>query len=461
MSKDRGSFSHIGFILAAAGSAIGLGNLWKFPYIAYENNGGSFVLIYLLTILIVGFPIMMAEIVIGRATQKSPVSAFLKLGHPAWSGIGWLGIGTGFVILSYYSVVAGWTVHYFLKCMQWSFTEFTPEIANNLGPYFGNFLQNGPMQVGFHLLFIIFSMSVVIFGINKGIERLARILMPVLFLILVGLLVNSFFTPGFKPAMQFLFRMNKITADGILEAAGHAFFSLSLGMGAIITYGSYMNKKESIPKAAGLVCIMDTLIALVACFIMCSIIFSVSEAERASEFSQSMVIMFTTLPKMFYNLPAGQIFAPLFFLLVSFAALTSTISLLEVVVAFFIDHLKWDRIKSTLLAGLLIFGTGVLAALSLGANGPLSKLNPFGGRSEGVFDTLDYLASNWFLPVGGIFISLFVGWIMDKKLKKMEMETGHGPVKYYKFWIFLLRFICPAAVGWIIYAVIFMGKTFN
>ncbi len=461
MANHRGSFSHLGFILAAAGSAIGLGNIWKFPYITYENGGGSFVLIYLITILLVGFPIMMAEIVIGRATNKSPVSAFLKLGHPAWSGIGWLGIATGFIILSYYSVVAGWTVHYFIKCLRWSFAGFTPEIAENLGPYFNNFLTNGNAQVGFHALFMALSMGIVIFGINKGIERLARIFMPVLFLILIGLLINSVFTSGFKPAMQFLFRISPVTMDSVLEAVGQAFFSLSLGMGAIITYGSYMTKKESIPKAAGMVCVMDTLIALVACIIMCAIIFSVSDAERSAEFSQSMVIMFTTLPKMFYNLPAGVVFAPLFFMLVSFAALTSTISLLEVVVSFFIDQLKWNRKSATILAGISIFILGIFSALSLGANTFYSNWNPFAGKSQGVFDTMDYLAANWFLPVGGIFIALFAGWILDKEIKKKEIETGQGPMKFYRFWIFLLRFICPVAVGWIIYAVIFTGKTFN
>ncbi len=461
MSQNRGSFSHIGFVLAAAGSAIGLGNLWKFPYITYENNGGSFVLIYLLTIFIVGFPIMIAEITIGRSTQKSAVSAFLQLGHKAWSSIGWLGILTGFVILSFYSVVAGWTFHYFLKCVGWSIQGFTPEISSGLDGYFSNFLTNGYAQVGFHGLFMVFSISVVIFGVNQGIERIARILMPILFFILVGLVVNSFFTPGFGEAMAFLFKPSAIEPDSLLEAVGHAFFTLSLGMGAIITYGSYMNKKESIPKAAGLVCLMDTLIALMASVIMCSIIFSVPAAERSSEFSQSVVIMFTTLPKMFYNLPGGMFLAPMFFLLVCFAALTSTISLLEVVVAFLIDQLGWKRVPATLVMGTAIFGTGILAALSLGASPVFSGWDPFGGRSHGVFDTLDYLASNWFLPVGGILIALFVGWVMDKKIKQKEIETGHGPFAFYKVWIFLLRFVCPVAVGWIIYAVVFMGKTFN
>ena len=232
-------------------------------------------------------------------------------------------------------------------------------------------------------------------------------------------------------------------------------------MGAIITYGSYMDKKRSIPNSAALVCFMDTIIALMACIIMFSIIFSVPEAERGTQFSKSIVIMFTTLPKMFYSLPGGNILSPLFYILIVFAALTSTISLLEVVVAFFIDHLHWSRVRATIIMGLAIFGFGVLSAISLGVSSGLTHWNPFAGKSQGVFDTLDYLASNWLLPCGGILIAIFVGWVMDKSIKKREMEAGHGTFKLYGLWTFLLRFVCPVAIGWIIYAVIFQGKTFN
>ncbi len=461
MAKKRGSFGHLGFILAAGGSAVGLGNIWKFPYITYENHGGSFVLVYLLSVLVVGFPIMMAEIVIGRSTQKSPVGAFLKLGNPAWSLVGWLGIGAGFVILSYYSVVAGWTVQYFSKCLVWSIRGFTPHDAATLGSNFNSFLANGPAQILFHGLFMTFTVLVVVFGIKNGIERITKILMPILFLILLILVVNSFWVSGFKKAIAFMFTPTKIRPDGILEAVGHSFFTLSLGMGAIITYGSYMTKKESIPKAAGMVCIMDTLIALMACVVMYSIIFTIPEAQRASEYSKSIVIMFTTLPKMFYNLPGGTILAPLFYLLVALAALTSTISLLEVVVSYFIDQLNWPRTKATILMGFAIFSFGILSALSLGSVKQLSNWNPLGGKSQGVFDTFDYLASNWFLPVGGIFIAIFVGWVLKKVFTKKELEEGHGRFPFHTVWKFLLRFIDPIAVGWIIYAVIFLGKTFN
>lgn len=456
----RGQFGHLGFVLAAAGSAVGLGNIWKFPYITYENQGGSFVLIYLLSVLLVGAPIMIAEITIGRSTQKSPVGAFLKLGHPAWSTVGWLGISTGFVILSYYCVVAGWTVHYFLKCLSWSFQGFTQTDAVTLGDQFSNFTANGKLQILYHGIFMGFTVGVVVFGVQKGIERATKTLMPILFVILLVLLVNSARTPGFREAIAFLFKPSSIGPDGVLEAVGHSFFTLSLGMGAMITYGSYMSKKESVPKSAITVCALDTIIALMACVIMFSIIFSVPAQERAAQFSESLAILFTTLPKMFYNLPGGAVLSPIFYTLVAFAALTSTISLLEVVTSFFIDQLNWPRKVATLLVGSLIFSFGILSALSQGSIGWLSGWTPLGDKSTGVFDTLDYLASNWFLPLGGLFIAIFVGWFLAGSFTRKETEDGHGSFSLHDLWRVTLRFACPAAIGWVIYAVI-LGKKFN
>jgi len=461
MSDKRGNFGRVGFILAAAGSAVGLGNIWKFPYITYENDGGSFVLVYLAAILLVGFPIMMAEIIIGRSTQKSPVSAFIAMNKPRWSALGYLGVFTGFVILSYYSVVAGWTIQYFIKCVSWSLHGFTSVIDQNLEAEFSTFLSNGTAQIGFHGLFMAINILIVAFGIENGIERIAKFLMPVLFVILLALAVNSYWTRGFQSAIVFLFKPSKLNPSMLLEAVGHAFFTLSLGMGAIITYGSYMKKSDSVPKSAGMICLMDTVVALLSCIIMFSIIFSVPELEREGQFAKSVVIMFTTLPKMFYQLPGGIVLAPLFYLLVSFAALTSAISLLEVVVAYFIDHLHWSRIKATIIQGIVIFAFGILAALSLGHSTGLSQWKPFGDRTEGVFDTMDYLASNWLLPVGGMLIAVFVGWVLKKAATKQMIEEGHGSFALHAVWKFLLRFVCPLAIGWIIYAIIFSGVTFN
>jgi NSS family neurotransmitter:Na+ symporter len=457
MTSERGSFSRIGFVLAAAGSAVGLGNLWKFSYVAHKNEGGSFVLIYLLAVVLVGFPIMMAEIVIGRSTQKSPVGAFKKLGNTAWSLVGWLGIAAGFVILSYYSVVAGWTIEYFIKCVGWSLHGFPAEAAGQ----FRIFLSNGWLQVLFHGLFMGFSVMVVVFGIKNGIERITKILMPVLFLILCVLFVRSLWMPGFTDAVTTLFKPTPLNPDMVLEAVGQAFFSLSLGMGAIITYGSYMRKKESIPKSAAMVCLTDTFIALLACVIIFSIIYS---GETSVFGEDSIGVMFTSLPEMFYrNLAGGAILAPLFFLLVAFAALTSTISLLEVVVSYFIDQLNWNRVKATIVMGLAIFSFGVLSALSMGSIKGMSSFNPFGlpDDSTGVLSSLDYLATNWFLPIGGILIAVFAGWYLKSRFTRKEIEEGHGPSRFHGAWKFLLRFVAPLTVGWIIYAVIFMGKAFN
>lgn len=461
MSDKRGNFGRVGFILAAAGSAVGLGNIWKFPYITYENNGGSFVLIYLAAIVLVGFPIMMAEIIIGRSTQKSTVSAFIALKKPAWSALGYLGVATGFIILSYYSVVAGWTVQYFIKCISWSVQGFTPGIENSLSDNFSLFLSNGAAQIGFHGLFILMNILIVVFGVENGIERISKFIMPILFVILLVLAVNSYWTQGFKSAMVFLFKPSKINPSMLLEAVGHAFFTLSLGMGAIITYGSYMKKTDSIPKSAGMICLMDTVVALLSCIIMFSIIFSVPELERQGMFSKSIVIMFTTLPKMFYQLPGGAILAPLFYLLVTFAALTSAISLLEVVVAYFIDQLHWSRIRATLILGTAIFAFGILSALSLGYSTGLSNWKPFGDYTAGFFDTMDYLASNWLLPVGGMLIAIFTGWVLKSSFTRKMIEEGHGHFMFHGVWIFLLRFVCPIAIGWIIYSIIFSGVTFN
>lgn len=463
--EQRQSFSHLGFIIAAAGSAVGLGNIWKFPYITYANGGGSFVVVYLAAVLLIGAPVMMAEILIGRRTQESPVPALLKLapdarGGRVWAAAGFLGVFSGFVILSFYSVVAGWTLYYFGKCLGWAATGFTPEIADSLGPGFEAYLADPGLQIGFHALFMMATMAIVLVGVKEGIERVTRVLMPVLLLILVVLVVAAALSPGFGEAMRFLFHWSDIDRHAALEAVGHAFFTLSLGMGALITYGSYTKRDQSIRRDAAMICFLDTLIALMAAVVMFSIVFSVPEAERADTFRQTAAILFTTLPRMLFELPGGVVLAPLFYLLVMFAALTSTISLLEVVVAYFIDHLGWSRRKATLAVGAVMTGTGALAALSLGANATLSSWAPLDDRNVGVFSTLDYLATNWLLPVGGFLLALFAGWFLSERISRDELETGGGPFRLYGLWRFLLRVVCPVAIGWILLAVM-QGKAFN
>jgi NSS family neurotransmitter:Na+ symporter len=448
----------MGFVLAAAGSAVGLGNIWKFPYITYENGGGSFVLIYLAAVALIGAPIMFSEVLIGRHTQLSPVGAFKKLGGNAWRPVGWLSIVGGSVILSYYAVIAGWTVYYVGQCLSWSFGGFTAEDGEGVGASFTTFLANGPLQIGFAALFMGATIGILMMGVRTGIERVTKLLLPILSGLLLLLVVNSIWSPGFGEAMRFLFHVGPISAGNVLEAVGHAFFTLSLGMGAMLTYGSYIGREQSIPRSAAAVCILDTVMGMSACVVMFSIIFSVPAAERAGTFAKSSTILFTTLPRIFYDLPLGALLAPLFYLLVAMAALTSTISLLEVVVSYFIDVRGWQRKKAALVAGSAIFLLGVPAALSLGASPTLSSFGSSFGRG-GVFDTLDYLASNWLLPIGGLLIAVFTGWVLDRKMTLAELEHGHGPFPLFGVWRFLVRFVCPIAILWIIWAVI-GGRSF-
>ncbi len=467
--QKRASFSHLGFVVAAAGSAIGLGNIWKFPYITYAHQGGSFVLVYLAAVALIGAPIMMAEILIGRRTGTSPVSAFLELargvaGGRLWAAVGYLGVFTGFIILSYYSVVAGWTVYYFGKCVGWSIGGFPPEVANDLQGQFVSFVSSGWLPLVFHTFFMLLTIGVILMGVKGGIERVTKILLPVLFAILALLCVVSIWSPGFHEAISFLFHFSPIDRQAVLEAVGHSFFTLSLGMGAMITYGSYVARDHSIRRDAALVCVLDTLIALMACVVMFSIIFTVPEAQRTDTFSKSAAILFTTIPKMLYQLPLGTILAPLFYLLVAFAALTSTISLLEVVVSYFIDHRGWSRRRATWITGTVITALGGFAAYSLGASPTLAHWAPVGhgpGDSRvGLFNVMDYLASNWMLPVGGFFISAFTGWFLSNRLTRDELEAGGGPFRYHWLWKLLLRIVCPLAIAWIIASVI-QGVAFN
>ena len=461
VGRARGTFGKMGFILAAAGSAVGLGNLWKFPYMAHRNGGGAFVMVYLVAVLLLGLPIMMAEITVGRSTASNPVRAFRRLGGAWWSLVGWLGVGTGFIILSYYSVVAGWTIEYVGKCLAWSAEGFTKAEAQKVGSDFMAFLARGNKQVLYHGIFMALTAGVIVFGVKKGIEAVTKVLMPILFLILLGLVAVAATTSSFGAAVGSLFIPGKIGLRGILEAVGQAFFSLSLGMGAMLTYGSYMSRKESVPRSAAMVCGLDTLVALMASVIMFTIIMGVPPDQRG-KFGASSVILFTTLPEMLYNLPLGRILAPSFYLLVGFAALTSTISLLEVLVSWFIDDLGWKRSFATLVVGGATFAMGIPSALSFGSNPYLSaKFAPLAPKATGFFDTFDYLAANFLLPIGGLLTSVFVGWYLSSAFTKKEVEEGHGPFRFHLLWKTLLRFVCPGAIAWILYSIIFQGVKFN
>jgi len=453
--------SKTGFILAAAGSAIGLGNLWKFPFITWDNKGGAFVLVYLVCIVAVGLPIMMAEILIGRKTQRSAVGAMKAAVGPAWGFVGGWGVLAGFVILGYYTVVAGWTISYFIKCLGWSMNGFPAGLA--LGDTFTGFVADGPTQILLSALFMGATMSIIFMGVGKGIERVTRILMPTLLVILLLLLGSALTMDGAGEALSFIFTPHfaELTMEGWLEALGHAFFTLSLGMGAMITYGSYLSKKDSVVSSSATVVLLDTVIAIVATVIMFSVIFSVAGmSEQVGKSTAGM--LFITLPQLFYSVvPGGTFLAPLFYILVGFAALTSTISLLEVVVAYFIDERGMNRHAATAMCGGLTFVVTVLCALSLGAWGSLSNFTVFGTKA-GLFATLDHIASNWQLPIGGFLITLAAGWFMTRESTESELADETVPGWFhYGTWRFLVRYIAPLAVALVIGAVIFFRKDFS
>jgi NSS family neurotransmitter:Na+ symporter len=444
--------SRFGFVMAAAGSAVGLGNLWKFPYITWENNGGAFVLVYLVAVLVLGLPIMMAEMLVGRRAQLSAVPAFEKLGRSrAWSLIGWIGVIAGAVILSYYMVIAGWSIKSFVQCLGWSIGGYAapPESA------FGEFLANGWLQIGLTAVFSVMTGFIVFRGIGGGIEIATKIMMPVLVIIMLYLVGTALLTmEGRDEALSLIFTpdFSRLPPAGVLMAVGQAFFSLSLGLGAMVAYGSYLSKKESLFGSALWVVVLDTGFALLACIAMFTIIFSVPGLQdRVS--GSTVGMLFITLPDLFYTqMPGGVVVAPLFFVLVGFAALTSTISLGEVVSSLMIDKAGWSRRRAVLVCSAVIFGGSILAALSLGAVEPLSSFEVFDGK-QGVLSTLDHLAANWLLPIGGLGTTVFVGWFLGRKEALEELGLERGTIPFH-VWLWSLRVVAPLAIVALLAAVI-------
>ena len=468
MSQSRDHWSsNTGLILAATGSAIGLGNLWKFPFITWENNGGAFVLVYLVCIAAVGLPIMMAELLIGRRSQKSAVGALKEAVSARWPGLGKLGalvggwgVLAGFILLSYYTVIAGWSLFYFVKTIGWTFGGYPAGMS--AGDLFTGQALNTGLQLILSLGFSVGTIAIVYFGVSKGIERIARIFLPILFGILLLMLVSALSMEGAGEALAHIFRPNfaELERGAVLEALGHSFFTLSLGMGAMITYGSYISRKHSVVKASGAIVALDTLIALVATVIMFSVIFSV--AGMRDEVGGSTVgMLFISLPELFYTaVPFGMVLGPLFYVLVALAALTSTISLLEVVSAYLIDQRRITRRKATVGAGAAIFVFTTFAVLSIpGLLGAPSEsffatMEVFDGKI-GWFATADHFVSNWMLPTGGFFITLAAGWFMTRDSTRSELMDGSEPRWFhYGAWRFFIRWVAPIAVAAIIVFVI-------
>jgi NSS family neurotransmitter:Na+ symporter len=380
---------------------------------------------------------------------------------PWWGWVGAWGVMAGFIILSYYSVVAGWSLFYFVKTVGWSLGSFPADMQT--GELFTDVVGNGGLQFLLSGLFMAATVGIVYFGVHDGIERVARIFLPMLFVILLLLLASALTMEGSGEALAFIFRPNfsELEPRSVLEALGHSFFTLSLGMGAMITYGSYVAKNRSIVSAAGTIVLLDTVIALFATITMFSVIFTVpGMSEQVDQSAAGM--LFISLPDLFYNVvPFGAVLGPLFYVLVALAALTSTISLLEVVVSYFIDEQNMPRPKATLLSGAAIFVFTVLSALSFGALPALSTFEIFEGKA-GVFSTLDHFASNWALPLGGLLITLGAGWVMTREATEGELVDETTPRWFrYGAWRFFMRYVAPIAVAAILIAVIFFGVDFS
>jgi NSS family neurotransmitter:Na+ symporter len=437
-NNKRGFWAtRMGFILAASGSAIGLGNVWKFPYVTGQNGGGAFVLLYLVCIFLIGLPIMLAEFTLGRRTNLNPVGAFraLKPGSP-WVGIGFMGVTAGFLILSFYAVVGGWTVAYVVKSVTHSVLDFSsPEQA---GQFFGQFIANSGEVLFFHAFFLGLCVAIVIKGVHGGIEKACDIMMPTLFLILLVLMVRALTLPGAMEGVKFYLYpdFSKIQPHTVLIALGQAFFSLSLGMGAMLTYGSYLSPRENLTAATVYVVLFDTFIALLMGMVIFPAVFSMG-----LEPAEGPSLVFSVLPTVFSSMPMGNLVSIIFFVLLTIAALTSGISLLEVVVAYFIDQLGWNRKKAVLTMAAAIYLLGVPSALSFGVMGDVK----FMGKT--FFDIVDNISSNYLLPIGGMLTAVFVGWIWGTQAAKEEIEKHETRFHWADQWSFLIRFIAPVAVG--------------
>lgn len=435
--------SKIGFILAAAGSAIGLGNIWRFPYIMGENGGAAFIVVFLLCIIIIGLPALIAEILIGRATQLNPVGAFKALRNkPLWRIVGGMGIVTACIILSFYGVVAGWSLGYVVEAVSGKFYEFaSPDAARE---YFESLTQNVGWITGYFAMFMLLTMTLVYSGVQKGIERGSKIMMPLLFVLLIILMIKGITLEDSKKGLVFLFKpdWSKINHESVLLALGQAFFTMSIGMGAMLTYGSYMSKKDSIPSAAVKIATLDTLISLIAGVAIFTALFSFNQEAGAGP-----GLIFHILPVVFSKMTGGFIFSIVFFILLSIAALTSTISLLEVMVSYFVDEKQWKRKRAVLFCALLTFIFGIPNALSF------NKMSGFTffGIENTFFDAMEFISSTIMLPAGGFLIAIFVGWFwgLDKALAKLKSGAEELFKKNYwiiKLWKFSLKYLVPVFI---------------
>jgi len=438
-TAKRDSFaSSFGVLVAMAGSAVGLGNLWRFPYLVGENGGAAFILIYLGFVILAGLPVMLAEFIIGRRGQASARGAFQKLAPGSrWGITGLLGVICCVLIISFYSVVGGWCSEYLFKAVRFDFTDGNPE---NLKTMFSSFSTSAWLPIIGHTVFLVLTAGVVIAGVQNGIEKFSKVMMPLLFLIIIGIAVRSMTLPGSGPGLRFLFQpdWSKVTSQTFLSALGQAFFSLSLGSCMVVTYASYVKKDANIISLSTQTAVADTVFAIFAgCAIMPAVFaFGISPGEGPD-------LVFVTLPHIFSQMPLGGVIAIFFFVALLLAALTSSISILEVIVAFCIEEFKMKRKVAVVVVFFIIWVLGCLCSLSMG---PLSDWKVLG---KTIFDLFDFLSADFLMLIGGLLMVIFVGWKLGKATVFDELTNGgtlHVPAWLLKTILFLIRFAAPAAL---------------
>ncbi|MBR4536163.1 MAG: sodium-dependent transporter [Bacteroidales bacterium] len=437
LNNNRGFSSNLGAILAATGGAIGLGNIWRFPYTVGVNGGGAFIIMYTIFVFLLGVPILMSEIVIGRRSQQNVMGAFKVLApkHKAWLGAGILSIVAALVIYAFYSVVAGWTLNYIVLSGSGQLSGKSPAEISQL---FADFTHGSLWPLVCQFLFLGLTAGIVILGVQKGIEKYTKILMPILLLLMILMCIRSLTLDGARQGIDFLFKpdFSKINGNSVLDALGQALFSLSIGMGAVCTYGSYIRKQDNLFTTSLWIAGADTFIAILAGVAIFPAVFAFGLSPAAGP-----SLVYEVLPNVFNSMPGGMAFAVGFFMLLSIAALTSTISLLEVLVLWAVEELHWSRRKSAIILSLAVFTIGVFCTLSFG---PLSHVTIFGLT---IFDLCDKLTATYMMPIGALLFTLFIGWYLPKVDVYDELSnSGQLKARYFKIYYFIVKYIAPLAL---------------
>ena len=431
--------SRLGFILAALGSAIGLGTLWKFPYVTGDNGGGIFIFFYLLFVLILGIPLFIGELILGRRAQRGAVGIFAHFSGESsgWRAVGWLGVASSFLILSYYCIVAGWGLNYLMLSLNQMYEGHT---AATISGIFDILYTSGDITLFWAFLFLLMTFAVIFQGVRKGIELWSRILTISLLVLLIALCLYSLTLDGFPKALHFLFQFDwhTIQLSGIIEALGLSLFTLSLAQGIILTYGSYLKSSEDLPKTALIIGLMVVVISMLTVLTIFPVIFTFDLAPQGGA-----GLIFQTMPLLFSSLPGSMILSTVFFTLFVFTALTSSIALLEVVVANLIDLYHMSRKKAVLYSTLAAFIVGIPSALA-GSHDLFSQWLPMYGQN--FFTTIDNLVSIWLLPIGGLLTALYIGWRVEKKIIHEEFHQGTKMGYLFGLWFFLIRWVAPVAI---------------